>query len=61
MQNQYHLGKANVVADTLSKKAQRSLNAILITQPDFLRDLKNMSIEFVLYEQANELLSVLEV
>ena len=36
----YHLAKANVVADALSRKAQHSLNTILLTQPRVLKDLE---------------------
>ncbi|GJY11596.1 hypothetical protein Tco_0380905 [Tanacetum coccineum] len=38
---QYHLGKANVVADALSRKNYRSISC-LITQPDIVADLKRL-------------------
>jgi len=35
----YHPGKANIVADALSRKAQHSLNTIIIIQPYVLEAL----------------------
>ena len=41
----YHPGKANVVADALSRKSQASVNSIFTTQKEILRDLEEMGIE----------------
>jgi len=45
---QYHPGKANVVADALSRKSSGSLACLLTTQTEILRDLEDMEIEVVL-------------
>ena len=41
----YHPGKANVVADVLSRKSARNLVALLTTQKHILEDLRKMRIE----------------
>ncbi|GKA75128.1 hypothetical protein Tco_0781506 [Tanacetum coccineum] len=41
---QYHSGKANVVADALSRKNYRSMSC-LITQPDIVADLNRLEVE----------------
>ena len=41
---QYDPGKANVVADALSRKAQHSLNIVVITQLNLLRELEDFGI-----------------
>nr|GFB19566.1 putative retrotransposon protein [Tanacetum cinerariifolium] len=45
---QYHLGKANVVADALSKKSK--MLASLQIEPEIIRDLKRMDIELCIRE-----------
>jgi len=44
---QYHPGKANMVADALSRKAQCNLNTIILTQPRILEDLERLGVELV--------------
>ena len=61
LQIQYHLGKANVVADALSRKTQHCLNAMVTAQPEVLRDLEAMAIELVLPGCIDGLLMALEV
>ena len=41
----YHPGKANVVADALSRKSAGNLVALLTTQKHILEDLRKMRIE----------------
>jgi len=61
MKIQYHLGKANEVANALSRKTQHELNMMINTQPDILIDLKTMGIELLLPGSIDGLLSALEV
>ncbi|GMY21279.1 Transposon Ty3-G Gag-Pol polyprotein [Fagus crenata] len=42
----YHPGKANVVANALSRKSSVQLACMLTTQPQILKDLQRMGIEF---------------
>ena len=42
---QYNLGKANVIADTLSRKMEGSLAAIITHQLRFMRELEKMQLE----------------
>ena len=42
----YHPGKANVVADALSRKSQASMASTITTQKELLMDLEKMGIEF---------------
>jgi len=52
IQIQYHPGKANVVVDTQSRKAQHSSNMVVITQLSLLRELKDLGIQLVSHGQA---------
>jgi len=58
---QYHPGKANVVADALSRKAQCSLSTITITQPRILEDLERLGVELVSQGTTHALLFSLEM
>ena len=42
---QYHPGKANMVADALSRKSRGSVAALITRQTRLLRDLEEMQIE----------------
>ena len=44
----YHPGKANVVADALSRKSSDFLAALLTTQKEIIKDLEMMEIEIVM-------------
>ena len=44
----YHLGKANVVADALGRKSPSFSIALLTTQKDIICDLERMEIEVVM-------------
>ena len=44
----YHLGKANVVADALSRKPSSFSAALLTTRKEINQDLERMEIEVVL-------------
>ena len=46
----YHPGKANVVADALSRKSAGNLAALLTTQKHILEDLRKMRIEVWFHE-----------
>ena len=59
LQIQYHLGKANMVADALSRKAQHSSNTVVITQLNLLRELEDFSIQLVSHGQTKAHLSAL--
>jgi len=56
---QYHPGKANVVADALSRKIHHSLNVVAIIQGTLLREFESMDIQLVSYGQINVKLSAL--
>ena len=56
----YHPGKANVVADALSRKNQTSMSNPITTQKELLRDLELMSIE-VKVHKANVTLAAIEI
>jgi hypothetical protein len=43
----YHSGKANVVADTLSRKSTVELAALEISQPQLIKELTGMGLEVV--------------
>ena len=61
LQIQYHPGKANVVADVLSRKTQHSSNTGVINQLNLLRELEDFGIQLVSHEQTNAQLSALTV
>ena len=44
----YHPGKANVVADALSRKSSGFSATLLTTQNDIIKDLERMGIEIVM-------------
>ena len=58
---QYHSGRANVVADALSRKAQHSSNTVVITQLNLLRELEEFGIQLVCHGQTNAQLSALTI
>jgi hypothetical protein len=43
----YHLGKANVVADTLNRKSTVEFAALGISQPQLIKELTGMGLEVV--------------
>jgi hypothetical protein len=43
----YHPGKANVVADALSRKSMAELAALGISQPQLIKELTKMGLEVV--------------
>ena len=51
LQIQYHLGKANVIADAMSRKSQHSLNTISITQITLLKEIKSMNVQLVTHNK----------
>jgi len=51
LQIQYYPRKANAVADALSRKAQHSSNAMVITQLNLLRELEGFGIQLVSHGQ----------
>ena len=61
LQIQYHPGKANVVADAPSRKAQHSSNTVVITQLNLLRELEEFGIQLVSHGQTNAQLSALTI
>ena len=56
----YHPGKANVVADALSRKSQAVMASSITTQKELLKELEKMGIEFRTY-QSNARLSAIEI
>jgi len=56
---QHHLGKANVVAYALSRKAQHSLNTVVITQLNLPRELEDLGVQLVSHGQASDQLLAL--
>ena len=44
----YHPGKANVVADALSRKSSGFSAALLTTQKEIIKDLRRMGIEIIM-------------
>ena len=62
LQIQYHPGKANVVVDALSRKAQHSSNTVVITQLNLLRELEDFGIQLVSHRQTKaRLLSLIHI
>jgi len=59
LQIQYHTGKANVVSDALSSKAQHSSKTMTITQLSLLKGLEDLGIQLVSQRQAHVQLLVL--
>ena len=49
----YHSGKANVVADALSKKSSRCMAHLITMQTHLLKDLRRCGIEVVTHGQAD--------
>ena len=47
---QYHPGKANTVADALSRKSTGSMACLLTTQKEILQDFEKSEIEVVMCE-----------
>ena len=43
----YHLGKANIVADALSRKSATNLATLLTTRKELLRGIENLELEII--------------
>ena len=54
----YHPGKANIVADALSRKLSSFSAALLTTQKEIIRDLERMEIEVVMGHSKADLASL---
>lgn len=52
----YHSGKANVVADALSRKSFENIARLLTSQSQLIKDIQNLKIE-IIDHQANGILS----
>ena len=52
MQIPYHPGKVNVVADALTRKVRHTLNTVVITQLNLLRELEKLDVQLVSHGQA---------
>jgi len=61
LQIQYHPGKANVVADALSRKMQHSSKTVVITQLNLLKELEDFRIQLVPHGKTNAQLSALAI
>jgi len=59
MKIHYYLGKTNMVAGALCRKALQTLNTIIITQPRVLDGLECLCIGLIFHGKANALLSAL--
>ena len=59
LQIYYHPGKTKVVADALSKKAQVSLNIVVIIQLSLIREFEDFNVQVVSHGQTVAQLSVL--
>ena len=57
LQIQYYLGKANVMANALSRKTCHSMSAIVMVQSKILSDLRNIRIEIVLLHESKSFLN----
>ena len=57
----YHLGKANVVADALGRKSPSFSIALLTTQRQIIIDLERMKIEVVIVQYFRACLASLKV
>ena len=57
---QYHPGKANQVADALLRNSQVSVNCLLTTQKELLRDLEKLGIK-VYRHGSNSVLNTLTI
>lgn len=58
----YHPGKANVVADVLSRKKQSSLGCVLTYEEELVKELENLRLEVVVPPQSmSELLAALVI
>ena len=51
----YHPGKANVVADELSRKSSSSVSAMAVVQKEIVMDLEKLKLEIVLQGIVEEL------
>ena len=55
----YHLGKANVVADALSRKREGNLAALITTQRHLLEDMRKLELEVVTRQVAARLANII--
>ena len=54
----YHRGKANVVADALSRKREGNLAALITTQRYLLEDMRKLELEVVTRQVATRLANI---
>jgi hypothetical protein len=54
----YHPGKANSVADALSRKGDGRVAALITTQRDILRDLEKLGIELQVRDSSSTLMAL---
>ena len=57
----YHPGKANVVADALSRKSGGSVAVLLTQQDDLLKDIERMQLEILIKETRRGMVQVNQV
>lgn len=57
----YHLGKANIVADALSRKFGRSLASLITKQSKLLWELEEMQVEVIIRNHTNLLCQLNQV
>lgn len=55
----YHPGKANVVADALSRKSSMGIASLLTIHPQILKDLEGMEVEVIVNDKVNKVLATL--